>query len=112
MIVRRTNLSVGMRQRKGRDRIVRPTDLCSPSILPVHPAVGNPVGDVVEIGHAERYAKSEGPLVCGQVVAGSPEVELQRLTHELPPTTGRIAQVIRRWVVGPAIRIRESPDID
>src|SRR4051812_14586282 len=86
-------------------------DRCSPSILSVDPTVGNPVGHVVEIGFAQRHAIAEFSLVRPKLVAGPPEVELQRFVHELPPAARCVAGVVGRRIVRPLVRVREAADV-
>src|SRR3954470_23158261 len=86
-------------------------DRCSPSILSVQPAVGNPVGNVVEVGLAQRYAIAKFPLVRRELVARSPEVDLQRLVHELTPPARSVANMVDRRVVRPLVGIRQPTDI-
>ena len=71
-------------------------DFCSPSILSVDPAVGNPVGDAVKIGLVERHAVAEFAFVGLQIVAWPPEIELQHLVGESAAATRRIARRGRR----------------
>src|SRR5205807_8403754 len=84
----------------------------SPSILSVEPAVGNPVGDIVECGFIERRAVAELAFVGRDLIARPPEIDLQRFVDELPAFAGWIAGVIGGDRIGPAVSIRKPADLN
>src|SRR5207302_6596235 len=85
---------------------------CSPSILSVDPAVGNPIGHVVECGFVERNTIAEFAFVRLDLVSWTPEIELQGFVDELTAATGRIAWMVSCRVIGPNIGVGESADRD
>ncbi len=92
---------------QGRGNLTR-----SLSILAVDPAVGKAGADAVEIGHAERDAVAQLALALQELVAGSPEVELQRLAGEGPAFAGGVAWAERARHVLPAIGVGETAGVD
>src|SRR5687767_8392834 len=82
----------------------------SPSILPVHPAVGNPVGHAVKIGFSQRNAVAQLRLVLQQLVARAPEIELQHFASKLAAFARQVAWPIAAGHIVPTIRVRQAAD--